>query len=199
VNKERNSDHYNLAYSVSKAYGKEPEDIIEYYEMWMAGAERVLSRLPDTVVDIGCGAGHFARVLEKRELNLEYYGYDFSDVSIGMAKNLVKSENFNFVIADLYNHSFWRAADSNTIYVAFEFLEHIKGDLGVISKIPKGSYVVFSVPSFDSRGHVRYFESEEDVVNRYEGLIDIESMDRFKKPQKGSDNLYIYLFSGVIK
>lgn len=197
MKKERDSNHYDLAYSVSVAYKKEPEEIVEYYKMWKSGAQKLMSKGPDTVIDLGCGAGHFARVLEKMGFEGSYHGFDFSKVSIGMARGLVNSREFNFTIADLYKHPFWKQINGKTIFTAFEFLEHIEGDLDVISKIPKGSYVIFSVPSFDSRGHVRHFLNEGEVLDRYSGLINIEKIEKFKKAQKDRDDLYIYLFAGV--
>jgi len=150
--KERGSDYYDLAYSSSKAYYKLPEEIPEYYDMWMAGSRHVEYADPKVVIDLGCGAGHFGEIIRRSvgdgKMSFEkYYGYDFSTVALDMAKEMVKDPRFVFDKQDLYKFDFAKNKPSDSMYVSYEFLEHIEGDLDVLCKIPKGAYISFSVPS----------------------------------------------------
>lgn len=202
-NKERNSSYYNQAYSTSKAYYKLPEEIPEYYEMWLSAANHVISHNPEVVVDLGCGAGHFAEILKRcyidKKINLnKYYGYDFSSVALDMANKMVKNPLFIFEKQDLYTFDFSHKKPKDTLYVSYEFLEHINGDIEVLEKIPSGSTISFSVPSFDSKGHVRFFKSKKEIYNRYNSVIDIKNIQVFIKKQKSSnDKLFLFLCLGV--
>lgn len=205
-NKERDSSYYNLAYNTSKAYSKMPEDIKEYYPMWLAAAMDVSNLNPEYIVDLGCGAGHFAEILRRKcdsgemKLLTKYIGHDFSSTAISMARKMVDHNKFSFIISDLYKTKFY-LNNKNTVYTSYEFLEHVDGDLDIIKNIPKGSYFSFSVPSFDSKGHVRFFKNKNEVFKRYSKYINITKCSEFVKEQPGtpSGQLIIYLCLGTVK
>lgn len=48
-----------------------------------------------------------------------------------------------------------------------EVLEHLDKDIEIILKIKRNTKVYFSVPNFNSEGHVRVFKNENDIVERY--------------------------------
>jgi 2-polyprenyl-3-methyl-5-hydroxy-6-metoxy-1,4-benzoquinol methylase len=135
------------------------------------------------VLDIGCGTGNFLKKL--KDIGVIGDGLDFS--SVGLKKTQEKCpESKLFLLeankADIYNNY--------EVFVMSEFLEHIDDDRGLISKLPKGSKVIVSVPTFDWVSHVRFFETEQSVTERYGDLIDIVNL------QKVGGN---FIFNGTIK
>jgi hypothetical protein len=54
------------------------------------------------------------------------------------------------------------------VYIVLEVLEHIEQDREIISSIMGNKEVIFSVPNFDSFGHVRFFRDENQVKERYD-------------------------------
>jgi tetratricopeptide (TPR) repeat protein len=175
---EKDADFYNSVYQSSEKYKKKPELIEYYYEVWCEGINLIKNHVsqPKNIIDLGCGPGHFASLLASNLDTLDKYeGYDFSDTAINMAQSLVcQDDRFNFYEQNLREFNFPK--EKNLVVTMYEFLEHISFDLELISKIPPGTWTVFSVPSYDSAGHVRWFDSLQEVKNRYERLIKIESV-----------------------
>jgi hypothetical protein len=64
--------------------------------------------------------------------------------------------------------------------VATEVLEHIEHDVGLLSRLLPETKVFFSVPNFDDSGHVRLFESEEQIVRRYQGVVDVHGVEKLR-------------------
>jgi trans-aconitate methyltransferase len=177
---EKDADFYNSVYQSSEKYKKKPELIEYYYEVWCEGINQIKNYVsqPKYIMDLGCGPGHFASLLASNLDSLEKYdGYDFSETAINMAQSLIgKDIRFNFYQQDLRLFNFPPSLNDNSIITMFEFLEHISFDLELMSKIPISTWIVFSVPSFDSAGHVRWFNSLQEVKNRYEPLMSIENI-----------------------
>ena len=178
MGEEKDADFYNSVYNHSEKYKRRPELIDYYYDVWCEGINQIKNHVsqPKHIIDLGCGPGHFASLLALYLDTLEKYeGYDFSETAINMAKSLVgKDDRFNFYQQELREFDFPKNKD--LVVTMFEFLEHISFDLKLISKIPAGTWIVFSVPSFDSEGHVRWFNSLQEVKNRYEPLMSIENI-----------------------
>lgn len=123
------------------------------------------------ILDIGCGTGRCAEAIRRAGFR-NYLGIDFSSTRIEEAKRYVPE--LKFMTLDVCSQEatslFWKF---NT-FILTEFLEHIEGDIDIIKNIPSGALVLFSVPNFDSAGHVRFFSSLDEVINRYEQFIDID-------------------------
>ena len=68
------------------------------------------------------------------------------------------------------------------VFVLTEVLEHVTDDLGILSRLPSGGHVIVTVPNFDSAGHVRHFESVDQVIERFETLIDFAGQPRLTLP-----------------
>ena len=58
-------------------------------------------------------------------------------------------------------------------------MEHIDDDLKVLSRIKKNSNILFSVPNFYSDGHVRWFNSRLEVIERYRKYVEFEDILSF--------------------
>jgi len=122
----------------------------------------------DTVVDMGCGIGMFAEVVFKTGYT-KYLGIDFSPTMINKSKKRVPEAEF--IVGNLKNEETQKTIKNYKIFVLLEVLEHIEDDLGVIRSIPINSLVVLSVPNFGGEFHVRHFNSELEVMKRYDKLL----------------------------
>jgi cyclopropane fatty-acyl-phospholipid synthase-like methyltransferase len=113
------------------------------------------------VLECGCGTGVFAEMV--LDSGMWYRGFDFSAVAITSCSDRV----LPCVWRDsAYSISAWcRWSTFNTV-VAIETFEHLD-DLRVIDMIPEGVKVIFSVPNFDSRSHLRTYPPDIDGIQEY--------------------------------
>ena len=182
---EKDNKWYNEAYAVSEEYRKEPEDSM-YYHVW----EKAISLIKnERILDFGCGSGQFAKMLLKNEKRF-VKGYDFSNEAIIIAQRLNQQHRDKFVVKDLLKIEKLPAYD---LVISFEVLEHITNDLSVIKKIGSGKRFIFSVPNYDYKSHVRFFNTEEEIIKRYSVLLDIKNI----YPIKMSDKNIIWLVDSV--
>jgi SAM-dependent methyltransferase len=136
---------------------------LDWYGSWAVIADRVLGVAAPSVLDMGCGAGHLARLLADRGLE-QYTGFDFSRKRLEHARALVPE--FRFEVADAYTTDLLETVDYN-IVVCTEFLEHLDGDLEILGRLRRGARLLGTVPNYDAHGHVRYFGSAGEVEDRY--------------------------------
>jgi SAM-dependent methyltransferase len=175
---ELDSAYYDRLFRSSLAYNMLSR-CAPWAGVWRQGLAWTLAHQPSCVVDLGCGPGHFAeRLLAVARPSgpaaklRRYTGYDFSATALDKARRRVRDPRCAFIQADLKQQDFVSGNPPDTVYVSFEFLEHIEPDLEIIARIPTGAQFIFSVPSFDDPGHVRTFASAEAVMERYSGLLD---------------------------
>jgi len=182
----READYYNKKFSrpyKHSVYDRVYKVILSY-----------LNPSVDTkVVELGCGCGFLARKILSQGVGF-YCGVDFSQVAIQKAKEQCKKflGDHHYLVNCRVEEAFIYQLDS-TDFVSTEVLEHLRDDVKVMSMIRKGTRVHISVPSFLSDDHVRYFKSEDDVVNRYKKVIRFDKITRVKM----SGRNYIFPFSGV--
>lgn len=201
------SNYYDNAYSKGD-YDVPPEEMKMYYMIWSYALEDIGYYLediernnwrvkdykpPHTIVDLGCGPGHFPSLLKDKKW--EYYGYDFSEVAINKAKekNWKERKRMKFFLMDLEKDF---PSHENVIYCSFEFFEHVPFDLEVLDNLKKGDVIFFSVPSFDTESHVRFFKTKEEVIERYNKKLDVIVTAMVGAP--GEDH-HIYLCKGIKK
>ncbi len=178
---------YDEAYRVSVEYKKEPDNC-RYYPIW----NKAVSLIKDEgVIDFGCGPGQFAKLLLNNG-KCFVYGVDFSGEAISMAQKSNPEHKQKFVIGNLLDGFKLPAYD---LVTCFEVLEHIEKDLDVIKKIDSGKMFIFSVPNYDYKSHTRKFDSEIDIMERYDDLVDIKHIYRFAMNNKN----IIYLVDSVKK
>jgi SAM-dependent methyltransferase len=131
-----------------------------------------------SVLEVGCGSGFMAKMI-LQEYQGAYRGFDFSAEAVQNAGLRTGRPELFFVGDALDGRSY--AGDYDTI-VCTEVLEHIDGDLEVISLWRDGTWCVCSVPNFDYAGHVRHFSSPDEVLARYRRSIDIEAVVKIPRP-----------------
>jgi len=179
---QQDSEYYDNMWKQS-GYEKEAENL-RWFPVWQSVTDAIMRKLvvrqsTVRIIDLGCGPGHIAEVLNKTTgLPFSYIGYDFSSVAIKMAQEKHIGDRFKFKEADLSEYDFHESEkkDEDVIYVSVEFLEHVEFDREVIEKLKSGRSVFFSLPNFDDPGHVRFFAGEKEIRERYEDLLDIHSV-----------------------
>lgn len=165
-------------------YLGDPE-LSPYLPMYRAAAALV----PDgaSVVELGCGTGRLAGILIRQ--GHEYTGIDFAPALVAEARRYNGGRG-RFLVDDL-RRAVVPAADC---YVATEVFEHLDNDIGMINRLPIGSTLVISVPSFDSESHVRFFADRESARARYGEVIAIDHLEYVPIGDKGA---YFHVLRGV--
>ena len=178
MGKEQDSKYYDDIFGDPSSQFQRSAETLPWYKLWKPSAMWIVEHQIENVIDLGCGPGHFATVLNTTNnhySNLgnfkQYHGYDFSPVAIEVAKKRINDDRFHFVECDLKKYDFLENYKEQTMITAFEFLEHINFDLEIIEKIPSGVPFAFSVPYIDGPGHVRCFKTLESVNDRYAPFI----------------------------
>jgi len=158
---------YNKIYKCSTKYRchytKSP-----YYPLWLAS----LKYISDNIIELGCGTGQFAQIFGDNP-NISYIGVDFSEEAINQAR--LRNPSMKFMCNDICSIDI---SQYDTI-IAFEVLEHIKDDLGILERMKPGQRIVFSVPDYMSENHYRCFKSEDEIYLRYQ-LLDIYNIEEFE-------------------
>jgi len=184
IKKAQTSDTYDSMYAQG---GHEnvyelPYNHSCYYPLFKKVCEVIKQKKLKNVLEVGCGNGALAQMILGNYPDINYSGFDFSSVAIEKAKSRLKDNADNVSCADATDdESYTTSTDYNCI-VCLEVLEHIPNDLEVISKWPKGTTCICSVPNFDSTYHERFFTNKDEVTYRYSELLDIEKISRVKKP-----------------
>jgi len=179
----RESDYYDGVFAKDlEWYAADPEQC-QYFPIW----SRMVEQIKGPVIDVGCGVGQCAQLIVRRGHEF-VVGLDFSKVAIQKATK--RNPGLEFVCDDVMLFNFTKY-NYNTIFSS-ETFEHIKDDLGFLERIPWGKRIVISVPNAHAIGHMRYFDSIEDVKNRYKSHIEIDYSDQYKLV-----NIMFFIISGT--
>lgn len=177
---EFRSDQYDAIYASG---GREkiyelPYRHSGYFPLFKRVAGLLAASGAKSVLEVGCGTGGLAHMLAETS-RVQYRGFDFSPVAVERAQARLAGKA-NIFVGDARAPAVY--ADSTDAIICTEVLEHIEDDRGVVENWPKGVYCICSVPNFDADNHVRFFETVAQVRERYGDLLDIEGIDRIKKP-----------------
>jgi SAM-dependent methyltransferase len=130
------------------------------------------------VLEVGCGSGFLAKMI-LQDHGGAYRGFDFSPGAVRNAGARTGRPEL-FSVGDALDPRSY-AHEYDTI-VSTEMLEHIEGDLDAVRLWRDGTWCVCSVPNFDYAGHVRFFNTCDEVATRYGGLIDIQDVVKITRP-----------------
>jgi predicted TPR repeat methyltransferase len=144
-----NTTRFNSVYDVVLSFLSEPADILE----------------------IGCGVGELGRRLVMA--GHRYKGFDFSAVALGKHS---LSTLYDVWHGDAYDFDTWLHLPFDTV-VAVETFEHLD-DLYILNFVPPAVHVVFSVPDFDSRAHLRIYPDEKSIRAYYKDVLKIHGIQR---------------------
>lgn len=157
------NDHWKAHYTESR-----------YYPLWAVVADRLRRAGAEAVLDIGCGPGQVAALLADKGVP-RYLGLDFSPARVEQAR--AACPQYRFEVADIFETDLPTSWAYDTVLI-MEFLEHVEGDLEVLTRLRPGARVIATVPNFPATGHVRHFESAKDVEARYRpafASLDVEA------------------------
>lgn len=132
---------------------------------------------PENVLEVGAGFGFTAKkIIEELKLSV-YTVYEFSSAMLHL-RGLMSSLNRSCKV-NLMWQTFENIKDANTFdcIIALEVFEHICWDLDFIGKLAPGTKVFFSVPSKAAKLHVRHFENDDEIYERYDMLLDIKKIE----------------------
>lgn len=195
MGEEQNNNFYNKVYKRGGSEGlyfQRAESIKHYYPTWKYSYDYLINNNIKNVIDLGCGPGHFPSLFNKND-EIQYIGYDFSEVAIKHAVSRNKNNpNISFKVQNL---DYINLSYIDTFYTSFEFLEHISFDLEILKKIKHGNHILFSVPNYDSKGHVRYFRSFSKIEERYSEILELSLIHEIST----NSNNKIYLCHGIRK
>jgi SAM-dependent methyltransferase len=127
---------------------------------------------PQTVGEIGCGAGEILAVLQKMlPAEVSFHGYDISPQAVGLA--LPRSgPDLEFHQADLLE-----STEHFELLLTIDVIEHVEDVFGFLRRLrPRGDYHIFHIPldmsvsavlrgtpltwARENLGHVHYFSAE---------------------------------------
>ncbi len=162
-----------------------------YYPTWLVVVDRLRRYGCDGVLDVGCGPGQFAQLVDDCGF-ARYTGLDFSPEAIRMARERVP--RFSFRIGDVRQPESYEGIEFEGI-VCMEVLEHLEEDLKVIGCFRPDVRCLMTVPNFPWRSHVRHFRSSDEVTARYAAFFKDFSVTRIKGVR--GDAIQFYLLDGI--
>ncbi len=93
-----------------------------------------------------------------------YVGFDFSEKAVELARE--RLPQYVVEVADARTTDLYTSGRYNVV-VTTEVLEHITEDLEVLERVPSGTRILATVPDFPYESHVRWFDTVEQVRERY--------------------------------
>ena len=145
----------------------------KYYALWSVVVDRLVRSGSRSVVELGCGSGQFASLLRDKGFR-DYLGIDFSAVAVAQATG--RCPELSFEVDDVLSSRVLETRAYDAV-VCLEVLEHVEEDRSVLERIRPGALVFASVPNFPAAAHVRHFESEREVLDRYGALFERPTVD----------------------
>jgi len=74
------------------------------YQRFMECMEVINPHFVDSLLDVGCGAGHYGRICQRAWPTLRYHGTDLSPFMVAVAR--VEAPDLSFAVADFFDNDF---------------------------------------------------------------------------------------------
>ena len=165
---EHDADYYNDFFQHEKRQEENPKKSI-YYKLWRHIVNKLLTP-GERILDIGCGSSLFGRLCTDNGHG--YIGVDFSKDALSLASRNVPTGRFHRY--DMNEDLSVFQSENYSVVTFLEFLEHIERDRDVVAAIPPGKRVIFSVPNYWAKNHVRRFPCPKDIYKRYGDLLEFQ-------------------------
>jgi 2-polyprenyl-3-methyl-5-hydroxy-6-metoxy-1,4-benzoquinol methylase len=128
----------------------------------------------NNILEVGAGFGHLAIQFIDTLTPESYTAYEFSSAAKKLKKRLKKMTCETAVYQDSFRDI--ENFGNYDCVLALEVFEHIGWDLEFLSKLRKGMWVFFSVPTKHAKNHVRAFLTHESIWKRYQDVLDIHEI-----------------------
>ena len=128
-----------------------------------------------SIFEFAATYGFLANQISKKVNFKKYTTSNFLPDVVEYMRHQIKNKNINIIELDANNIENIGEYDT-FICTSFEHLEH---DIDIIKKL-HGTFI-FSVPNFDDPTHFRTFQSEQEIINRYEKFININEIKTIQK------------------
>ncbi|MDR2456231.1 MAG: class I SAM-dependent methyltransferase [Deltaproteobacteria bacterium] len=139
------------------------------------------------VADLGCGAGNFTSVMERRGQRREVYlGVDISHAQIKTAK--AAYPDWNFIYGDFRSPQVIERYERFEAYLLLNVMDVLEDELSFLELVPSGKPLLFNMPRFPKEGSLRYYEEMGELRDRYSGLLSVKSAGRL---MLGSEAYYM--------
>jgi SAM-dependent methyltransferase len=188
IGAEQGPEWYDRAFSKTEEYHA-PYQESPYYFLWTVIVDRLRRDGVRSILEVGCGSGQLAAFLIDNGLD-RYVGFDFSPKAIELAERTAPAGRF--LVDDARTSSLYE--DQYEALICTEVLEHIVEDLAVVERFPQGRRCIFSVPSYNSASHVRFFANETAVSERYGPSF--SALDVVAFPTVGAGQNALFLADG---
>lgn len=161
-----NKDFYNSDFlKAGGAYSKG-----HYAQRNKQFAEYLKNISVKTVFEAACAEGNLAwYILSNNKEIVRYTASDYAEEGLKLAytnlKEFIDSGRAELVNIDAEK---WRQiAEYKPEMFICTCLEHLQNDLKIIAALPKGAWIVMSLPNFMCQGHLRSFKTMKNVYERY--------------------------------
>jgi SAM-dependent methyltransferase len=135
--------------------------------VWAVLAEHVRRSGAQSVIEVGCGSGEFARLL--RDLGIvNYLGLDTNSARLARARSACPE--YRFDVADVFLTNHLRSEDYD-VAVMTGFLEFVRWDLVALELVRPHRRVLGTVTAGDEPGRVRQFTSAGQVLDHYSPVL----------------------------
>jgi SAM-dependent methyltransferase len=138
----------------------------------------------ENVADLGCGAGNFVSVMLEKGMRPEMYiGIDSNFKQISTAK--AAYPGWKFVYGDLSDDRVRAEYERYGAFLMLNLIDALEDDLDFLGRFPEGKPLIFSLPQSQREGSRRFFESGQEIRERYSSILNLKSVGRYRQPGSG--------------
>jgi len=150
---------------------------VEKSDRWIMWHRIVRLLKPDwKMLDLGCGTGRFAKVLELMDFKGRYVGIDWSRERIKEARKYVPTRNYRFLVGDIFNSKLrphMARFDAVLLLEVIQQVTSVKMIDDFFRNFPNGPVVIFTQAQIST--HKAFF----DVNNLKKLGLEIDYYEKF--------------------